>query len=47
MFQNIIQGLTPNIKSRAKVPAGAKSAALQLSESSAGLLSKNSSFLNP
>ncbi|XP_054272044.1 sodium- and chloride-dependent GABA transporter 1-like [Macrosteles quadrilineatus] len=45
--ENLVLGLTPNFKSRARVSASAKSSALQMSESSAGLLSKNSSFLNP
>ncbi|XP_075218213.1 sodium- and chloride-dependent GABA transporter 2-like [Lycorma delicatula] len=44
--ENLKKGMTPNIKSRVNIPTGSKSAVLQLSESSAGLLSKNSSFLN-
>ncbi|XP_012269625.1 sodium- and chloride-dependent GABA transporter 1-like isoform X1 [Athalia rosae] len=44
--ENILKGLKPNIKSRAKLPKGEKSAIIPMSESSAGLISKNNSFLN-
>ncbi|XP_012272454.1 sodium- and chloride-dependent GABA transporter 1 [Orussus abietinus] len=44
--ENILKGLQPNIKSRAKLPKGEKSAVIPMSESSAGLISKNNSFLN-
>ncbi|XP_046744690.1 sodium- and chloride-dependent GABA transporter 1-like [Diprion similis] len=44
--ENILKGLKPNIKSRAKLPKGEKSAIIPMSESSAGLISKNNSFLS-
>ncbi|XP_024944134.1 sodium- and chloride-dependent GABA transporter 1 isoform X2 [Cephus cinctus] len=44
--ENILKGLQPNIKSRTKLPKGEKSAVIPMSESSAGLISKNNSFLN-
>ncbi|KAG8234332.1 hypothetical protein J437_LFUL016790 [Ladona fulva] len=44
--ENFFNGLKPNIKSRAKIPKGEKSAVIPMSESSAGLLSKNNSFLS-
>ncbi|CAB3372382.1 Hypothetical predicted protein [Cloeon dipterum] len=43
---NIVNGLKPNIKSRAKIPKGEKTAVIPMSESSAGLISKNSSFIS-
>ncbi|XP_015520930.1 sodium- and chloride-dependent GABA transporter 1 [Neodiprion lecontei] len=45
-MENILKGLKPNIKSRAKLPKGEKSAIIPMSESSAGLISKNNSFLS-
>jgi len=45
-FQNILKGLQPNIKSHAKLPKGEKSAVIPMSESSAGLITKNNSFLS-
>ncbi|KAF4526828.1 hypothetical protein B566_EDAN017289 [Ephemera danica] len=44
--ENFHNGLKPNIKSRAKIPKGQKTSVIPMSESSAGLLSKNSSFLS-
>ncbi|XP_076618325.1 sodium- and chloride-dependent GABA transporter 1 [Colletes latitarsis] len=44
--QNILKGLKPNIKSHAKLPKGEKSAVIPMSESSAGLITKNNSFLS-
>ncbi|KAK0080226.1 hypothetical protein PV325_014170 [Microctonus aethiopoides] len=44
--ENILKGLKPNIKSRAKLPTGEKSAIIPMSESSAGLITKNNSFLS-
>ncbi|XP_049808868.1 sodium- and chloride-dependent GABA transporter 1-like [Schistocerca nitens] len=44
--ENLIRGLKPNIKSRQKLPAAQKTAVIPMSESSAGLLTKNSSFLS-
>lgn len=46
LFQNILKGLQPNIKSHAKLPKGEKSAVIPMSESSAGLITKNNSFLS-
>lgn len=46
MFQNILKGLKPNIKSHPKLPKGEKSAVIPMSESSAGLITKNNSFLS-
>ena len=43
--QNMLKGLQPNIKSRGKIPQGQKAAVIPMSESSAGLLTKNNSFL--
>nr|CAD7429474.1 unnamed protein product [Timema monikensis] len=43
--QNLLKGLQPNIKSRVKIPKGEKTAVIPMSESSAGLLTKNNSFL--
>lgn len=45
-LQNILKGLQPNIKSHAKLPKGEKSAVIPMSESSAGLITKNNSFLS-
>ncbi|RLU24054.1 hypothetical protein DMN91_004263 [Ooceraea biroi] len=44
--ENILKGLQPNIKSHAKLPKGEKSAVIPMSESSAGLITKNNSFLS-
>ncbi|XP_014481619.1 PREDICTED: sodium- and chloride-dependent GABA transporter 1-like [Dinoponera quadriceps] len=44
--ENILKGLQPNIKSHAKLPKGDKSAVIPMSESSAGLITKNNSFLS-
>ncbi|XP_046389508.1 sodium- and chloride-dependent GABA transporter 1-like [Ischnura elegans] len=44
--ENFLKGVQPRIKSRAKIPKGEKTAVIPMSESSAGLLSKNNSFLN-
>jgi hypothetical protein len=44
-LQNLLKGLKPNIKSRGKIPQGEKAAVIPMSESSAGLLTKNNSFL--
>ncbi|XP_043803803.1 sodium- and chloride-dependent GABA transporter 1-like [Apis laboriosa] len=44
--ENIMKGLKPNIKSHAKLPKGEKSAVIPMSESSAGLITKNNSFLS-
>ncbi|XP_053970609.1 sodium- and chloride-dependent GABA transporter 1-like [Hylaeus volcanicus] len=44
--QNILKGLKPNIKSQPKLPKGEKSAVIPMSESSAGLITKNNSFLS-
>ncbi|KAH0561633.1 sodium- and chloride-dependent GABA transporter 1-like [Cotesia glomerata] len=44
--ENILKGIKPNIKSRTKLPTGEKSAVIPMSESSAGLITKNSSFLS-
>ncbi|XP_029665225.1 sodium- and chloride-dependent GABA transporter 1-like [Formica exsecta] len=44
--ENIQKGLQPNIKSHAKLPKGEKSAVIPMSESSAGLITKNNSFLS-
>ncbi|KAK7792946.1 hypothetical protein R5R35_008084 [Gryllus longicercus] len=44
--ENILKGLQPNIKSRIKIPKGQKTAIIPMSESSAGLLTKNNSFLS-
>lgn len=46
IFQNIMKGLKPNIKSHPKLPKGEKSAVIPMSESSAGLITKNNSFLS-
>ncbi|CAG2055704.1 unnamed protein product [Timema podura] len=43
--ENLLKGLQPNIKSRVKIPKGEKTAVIPMSESSAGLLTKNNSFL--
>jgi hypothetical protein len=43
--QNLLKGLKPNIISRVKIPQGQKAAVIPMSESSAGLLTKNNSFL--
>ncbi|KAG5336886.1 SC6A1 protein, partial [Acromyrmex charruanus] len=44
--ENVLKGLQPNIKSHAKLPKGEKSAVIPMSESSAGLITKNNSFLS-
>ncbi|XP_012227579.1 sodium- and chloride-dependent GABA transporter 1-like [Linepithema humile] len=44
--ENILKGLQPNIKSHTKLPKGEKSAVIPMSESSAGLITKNNSFLS-
>ncbi|EFN82579.1 Sodium- and chloride-dependent GABA transporter 1 [Harpegnathos saltator] len=44
--ENILKGMQPNIKSHAKLPKGEKSAVIPMSESSAGLITKNNSFLS-
>ncbi|KAK1120287.1 hypothetical protein K0M31_012647 [Melipona bicolor] len=44
--ENITKGLQPNIKSHAKPRKGKKSIAMPMSESSAGLITKNNSFLS-
>ncbi|XP_011156695.1 sodium- and chloride-dependent GABA transporter 1 [Solenopsis invicta] len=44
--ENFLKGLQPNIKSHAKLPKGEKSAVIPMSESSAGLITKNNSFLS-
>ncbi|OAD62007.1 Sodium- and chloride-dependent GABA transporter 1 [Eufriesea mexicana] len=44
--ENILKGLKPNIKSHPKLPKGEKLAVIPMSESSAGLITKNNSFLN-
>ncbi|XP_076163039.1 sodium- and chloride-dependent GABA transporter 1 [Ptiloglossa arizonensis] len=44
--ENIQKGLKPNIKSHTKLPKGEKSAVIPMSESSAGLITKNNSFLS-
>ncbi|XP_003695202.1 sodium- and chloride-dependent GABA transporter 1 [Apis florea] len=44
--ENILKGLKPNIKSHPKLPKGEKSAVIPMSESSAGLITKNNSFLS-
>lgn len=44
--ENIQKGFQPNIKSHAKLPKGEKSAVIPMSESSAGLITKNNSFLS-
>ncbi|XP_067009131.2 sodium- and chloride-dependent GABA transporter 1 [Anabrus simplex] len=44
--ENFLKGIKPNIKSRIKIPKGQKTAIIPMSESSAGLLTKNSSFLS-
>ncbi|KYN36117.1 Sodium-dependent serotonin transporter [Trachymyrmex septentrionalis] len=44
--ENILKGIQPNIKSHAKLPKGEKSAVIPMSESSAGLITKNNSFLS-
>ncbi|KDR11741.1 sodium- and chloride-dependent GABA transporter 2-like isoform X3 [Zootermopsis nevadensis] len=43
--ENLLKGLKPNIISRGKIPQGQKAAVIPMSESSAGLLTKNNSFL--
>ncbi|XP_047346351.1 sodium- and chloride-dependent creatine transporter 1-like isoform X3 [Vespa velutina] len=44
--ENISKGLKPNIMSHSKLPKGEKSTVIPMSESSAGLITKNSSFLS-
>ncbi|KZC10365.1 Sodium- and chloride-dependent GABA transporter 1 [Dufourea novaeangliae] len=44
--ENILKGLKPNIKLHPKLPKGEKSAVIPMSESSAGLITKNNSFLS-
>ncbi|XP_034240905.1 sodium- and chloride-dependent GABA transporter 2-like [Thrips palmi] len=44
--ERLLRGLKPDIKCKAKIPAGQKGPVIPMSESSAGLLTKNSSFLN-
>ncbi|XP_043281772.1 sodium- and chloride-dependent GABA transporter 1-like [Venturia canescens] len=44
--ENFAKGLKPNIKSRAKLPKGDRTAVIPMSESSAGLITKNNSFLS-
>ncbi|KYQ56230.1 Sodium-dependent serotonin transporter [Trachymyrmex zeteki] len=44
--ENVLKGLQPNIKSHAKLPKREKSAVIPMSESSAGLITKNNSFLS-
>lgn len=44
--ENILKGLKSNIKSHPKLPKGEKSAVIPMSESSAGLITKNNSFLS-
>ncbi|XP_076753819.1 sodium- and chloride-dependent GABA transporter 1 [Xylocopa sonorina] len=44
--ENILKGLQPNMKSHPKLPKGEKSAVMPMSESSAGLITKNHSFLS-
>ncbi|XP_017884157.1 sodium- and chloride-dependent GABA transporter 1-like [Ceratina calcarata] len=44
--ENLVKGLQPNIKSQPKLPKGEKSAVIPMSESSAGLITKNNSFLS-
>lgn len=44
--ERIQRGLKPDFKCKAKIPAGQKGPVIPMSESSAGLLTKNSSFLN-
>ncbi|CAK9831516.1 Sodium- and chloride-dependent GABA transporter 1 [Anthophora retusa] len=44
--ENILKGLKPNMKSHPKLPKGEKSAVIPMSESSAGLITKNNSFLS-
>ncbi|XP_063984364.1 sodium- and chloride-dependent GABA transporter 2-like [Diachasmimorpha longicaudata] len=44
--ENFLKGLKPNVKSRTKIPSGEKTAVIPLSESSAGLITKNNSFLS-
>ncbi|XP_014606088.1 PREDICTED: sodium- and chloride-dependent GABA transporter 1-like isoform X1 [Polistes canadensis] len=44
--ENILKGLKPNLKSNPKLPKGEKSTVMPMSESSAGLITKNSSFLS-
>ncbi|XP_043507739.1 sodium- and chloride-dependent GABA transporter 1-like [Frieseomelitta varia] len=44
--ENITKGLQPNIKSHTKSRKGKKSTAMPMSESSAGLITKNNSFLS-
>ncbi|XP_076290224.1 sodium- and chloride-dependent GABA transporter 1 [Lasioglossum baleicum] len=46
VYENLKKGLTPNIKSHPKLPKGEKSPVIPMSESSAGLITKNSSFLS-
>ncbi|XP_033322746.1 sodium- and chloride-dependent GABA transporter 1 [Megalopta genalis] len=44
--ENLLKGLKPNIKLHPKLPKGEKSPVIPMSESSAGLITKNSSFLS-
>lgn len=44
--ERLLRGLKPDLKCKAKIPAGQKGPVIPMSESSAGLLTKNSSFLN-
>ncbi|XP_052125084.1 sodium- and chloride-dependent GABA transporter 1-like [Frankliniella occidentalis] len=44
--ERLLRGLRPDFKCKAKIPAGQKGPVIPMSESSAGLLTKNSSFLN-
>ncbi|KOC67677.1 Sodium- and chloride-dependent GABA transporter 2 [Habropoda laboriosa] len=44
--ENFLKGLKPNMKSHPKLPKGEKSAVIPMSESSAGLITKNNSFLS-
>nr|XP_033190584.1 sodium- and chloride-dependent GABA transporter 1-like [Bombus vancouverensis nearcticus]XP_033190585.1 sodium- and chloride-dependent GABA transporter 1-like [Bombus vancouverensis nearcticus] len=44
--ENILKGLKPNLKTHPKLPKGEKSAVIPMSESSAGLITKNNSFLS-
>lgn len=46
LLQRLLRGLKPDFKCKAKIPAGQKGPVIPMSESSAGLLTKNSSFLN-
>nr|XP_031828165.1 sodium- and chloride-dependent betaine transporter-like [Nomia melanderi] len=43
---NFLKGLKPNIKLHPKLPKGEKSPVIPMSESSAGLITKNNSFLS-